>query len=439
MIEKPHRNRRLTFFILNLGCPKNLVDSEKLVLKLMKMGLKPVSDPGASDVVIVNTCGFIRTARSMSSYHIKKIRKLTNGKLIVTGCYPKRVGRDSLDVPADFVTEDIEQTVEVVRTIVANEDGDGSSERSLDSLGHIKRINTLSRFSAYLKISDGCSRTCSFCSIPKIKGPLRSVDEDEILSEARYLAEVGVRELIVVSQDTTMWNVDKGGRREDIFKLLDKLSEIPQIEWIRLFYVYPDRFALKLIDYISENPKIVRYIEIPFQHVEDRILAKMGRATKKKLIYELFEKIRLKIPDMSVRTELIVGFPGETDRDFKSLVDFVETFEPDWIGVFEFSPEDGTPAFKIWKDSPVPKEKIRYRKRAIMEVWSRIFCKKQIERVGKIFKSIYESDGVYRAYFQAPEIDGVIMVRGKHKSPQNAFENIKVTSTDKENLIGIIV
>lgn len=422
------------FFLLNLGCPKNLVDSEKVALELMKIGFVPSSSPEDSDIVIVNTCGFIDAARKMTEHHVKEIKRKTKGSVIVMGCYTKIVYE--ITIPYDFVAENTEKVIQIAKDL---------SEEDIPVPAHlknIKRINTLSKFSAYIKISEGCSRNCSFCSIPRIRGPIQSLDQEKILDEAKYLADSGVKELIVISQDTTMWNIDKGGKREDIFRLLDKLSEIEGIEWIRLFYIYPDRFAINLIDYISKNPKIVRYIEMPFQHIDDEILARMSRSTREKLIYEILENIKVKTPDMAIRTELIVGFPGETNEKFEELIRFVETFKFDWLGVFEFSPEKDTPSYRMWKKNKIQKRVIRERKNELMKVWTKILHEKQKEKVGRVFKSIYESDGIYRAYFQAPEIDGVIKVKrakGKTDGPNHkVFRYIKVEGVQCENLLGTI-
>lgn len=429
------------FFLLNLGCPKNLVDSEKLSLGLMKLGLSPSVDPQESDVVIVNTCGFIDSARKMTEYYVRKLRNQTEGKLIVMGCYPKRIGLENVNLPYDYVAGTIEETLEITENIFKKRP---RKTKENGEILRVKRINTLSMFSAYLKLSEGCSRLCTFCSIPKIRGPLQSLEEKQILEEAKYLAENGVKELVIISQDTTMWNVDKGGKREDIFRLLDKISEIEGIEWIRLFYIYPDRFSIRLIDYISQNPKIVRYIEMPFQHIDDQILANMARATREKLAYEILENIRKKIPEMAIRTELIVGFPGETDEKFQKLMKFVEEFKFDWLGVFEFSPEKGTPSYKMWEQNKVPRKIIKERKKEIMKLWTEIFKQKQSEKIGKVFKCIYESENTYRAYFQAPEVDGTIKIAQREKNlKQNGFsgpfENIIIEKVNGENLIGRFV
>lgn len=423
------------FFLLNLGCPKNLVDSEKVSLELMRMGFIPSSSPEDSDIVIVNTCGFIDAARKMTEQHIREIKQKTKGHLIAMGCYTKIV--DKITIPCDFVAENVEETIQIARSFLPKKD------IASPNFKKIKRINTLSKFSAYLKISEGCSRLCSFCSIPKIRGPIQSFDQRKILDEAKYLVDNGVRELIIISQDTTMWNIDKGGKREDLFRLLDELSEINDLEWIRLFYIYPDRFAIRLIDYIANNPKIVRYIEMPFQHIDDEILMKMARATRKKIIYEILENIKNKIPDMSIRTELIVGFPGETDDKFEELVNFVQIFKFDWLGVFEFSPEKNTPSYRMWKEQNISKKISHERKKEIMKVWTKILHEKQKEKIGKIFRCIYESDTTYRAYFQAPEIDGVIKLKNGHDAntinSQSPFRNIIIEDIEDENLIGSFV
>jgi ribosomal protein S12 methylthiotransferase len=434
------------FFLLNLGCPKNLVDSENLSLELMRMGLLSSPNPDKADFIIVNTCGFIEEARKMSLEYSKKLSSYGK-KVIVFGCLPKRIGVENVKrlVEADFVLKDKE---DVVNLLSLNLQKNGSAKWRDLNLNQKKpksnlppRLNTLSPFSAYVKLSEGCSRNCSFCSIPLIRGKIKSRSEDEILNEIKYLSsEAGVREFILISQDTTMWGVDLGKKREALFNLLDKISDIDGVEWIRLFYVYPDTFAEKLIEYISSNKKIVRYIEMPFQHADDEILRAMGRATMEATINKIMDKVMEMLPDLEIRTELIVGFPGETEEKFEKLLSFVEKYRFSWLGVFSFSPEFGTPAFDLWKKNPVSKRVVERRKKELMRLWTRILLEKQKERVGKVFRCINQGDGKFRTYFQAPEIDGEVILKKEGSvsfgSLEHSFYDIKILDFDGPDLIG---
>ncbi len=448
------------FFLVNLGCPKNLVDSENLASELIKIGMEPTQSPEKAKIIIVNTCGFIDEARKMSKEHINALSEFRKDgkKLFVIGCYPKRIGISKAKkiLEADEVFGDIDEVIQKILETEKIQDTINEkkqiSEIQNKNENRKKRINTLSPYSAYVKISEGCSRGCTFCSIPKIRGFLRSKDEKEIIDEVCQLASDGVREFILISQDTTMWGVDKGKRRNELFNLLDKISEIDGVKWIRLFYVYPDPFVIELIKYIERNEKIVRYIEIPFQHIDDEILTKMGRATRERTIKEIINTIKERVPDMAIRTEFIVGFPGETEEKFDKLVKFVQEYEPDWLGVFTFSPEPGTPSYRMWKENGVSKKIAKMRKKELMKIWTEILIRKQKAMVGKEFICIKEGDNrTARTQFQAPEIDGVVRLKNekreknnnhwkeKQKFPEkeeNAFVKVKIIDFDYEDLIG---
>lgn len=430
------------FFLLNLGCPKNLVDSENLSLELMKMGLSSSSNPDQADFIIVNTCGFIEEARKMSLDYSRKLSSYGK-KVIVFGCLPKRIGVENVKklVGADFVLKDKE---DVVNLLSLNLQKNGSAkwrDLNLNQKSNLPpRLNTLSPFSAYIKLSEGCSRNCSFCSIPLIRGKIKSRSEEEILNEIKYLSsEAGVREFILISQDTTMWGVDLGKKREELFNLLDKISNIDGVEWIRLFYVYPDSFAEKLVRYISSNPKLVRYVEMPFQHADDEILRAMGRATTEATINKIMDKVKEILPDLEIRTEIIVGFPGETEEKFEKLLRFIEKYRFSWLGVFSFSPEFGTTAFDLWKKNRVSKRIVERRKKELMKLWTKILLEKQEERVGKVFRCINQGDGKFRTYFQAPEIDGEVILKKSNVfsgSFEHSFYDIKILGFDGPDLIG---
>jgi len=430
------------FFLLNLGCPKNLVDSENLSLELMKMGLSSSSNPDQADFIIVNTCGFIEEARKMSLDYSRKLSSYGK-KVIVFGCLPKRIGVENVKklVGADFVLKDKE---DVVNLLSLNLQKNGSAkwrDLNLNQKSNLPpRLNTLSPFSAYIKLSEGCSRNCSFCSIPLIRGKIKSRSEEEILNEIKYLSsEAGVREFILISQDTTMWGVDLGKKREELFNLLDKISNIDGVEWIRLFYVYPDSFAEKLVKYISSNPKLVRYVEMPFQHADDEILRAMGRATTEATINKIMDKVKEILPDLEIRTEIIVGFPGETEEKFEKLLRFIEKYRFSWLGVFSFSPEFGTTAFDLWKKNRVSKRIVERRKKELMKLWTKILLEKQEERVGKVFRCINQGDGKFRTYFQAPEIDGEVILKKSNVfsgSFDHSFYDIKILGFDGPDLIG---
>ena len=438
MKHKSCRSKKV--YILNLGCPKNLVDSEIIAQKFAEQ--KEISwifcsNPDSADVIIVNTCGFVKDAREEA---IKKIKELPKDKIIgVVGCMVEKVGPKitQLIPNADFCVgvgkyHIIPQLVHKVDKQIFIE-----GDKDYNYTAEFRRINSLSRYSAYVKISEGCSRGCSFCSIPLIKGHMRSRPLEDIVKEITHLSENGVREIILISQDTISWGLDLSPK-DNIIHLIKNIVKIKGVEWIRLFYIYPSfpsSTLEELIALIKNEEKIVKYLEIPFQHIDDKILASMKRSLREKQIYKLIEKIRSKIVDVTLRTEFIVGFPGETQKQFDKLKKFVEEYNFDWIGIFCFSPEEGTEAFNL--KNRINKDIANSRKTELYNLWYKNFLLNQRSRVGKVFKSIFERRengfSIARAYFQSPEIEGNIIIKGKMREP---FSEIKIVGYNDIDLIG---
>jgi ribosomal protein S12 methylthiotransferase len=420
--------------ILTLGCPKNQVDSEVLAAQLHANGYAVVNSSDEADVTIINTCGFIEAAKQesietiLSTARNKKSSNLK--KVIVTGClverYKKELQEGITEVDAFYGTREIEKIL-----------SDLGAEYKYDMLGD-RILSTPSHY-AYLKISEGCDNPCSFCAIPIMRGKHVSRDQNTIINEAEQLARKGVKELIVVGQDTTYYGIDKSGKRE-LPILLDKLSKVEGIEWIRLMYTYPARFPEELLDVIRENDKICKYIDIPVQHISEQILKSMRRGISSGKLRELLSKIREKVPGISIRTTLIVGYPTETEKEFKELYEFVEEFEFDRLGVFTYSMEEGTSASSL--GDPVPPDEKEARQAAIMELERNIIYRKNAELIGNEIRVIIDRrDGdnfVGRTEHDAPEIDSEVFVRSDKDIKPGTFVNVKIEDAFEHDLYGVI-
>lgn len=432
--------------LISLGCDKNLVDSEVMLGLLNKAGHQITNDETEADVVVVNTCAFIKDAKEESINTIiemgelKKTGKLK--KLIVAGCLSQRYKDEIMtELPEIDVIIGATNFDKIVEAI-------GTDEKAIvDDIDytpvHVReRIVTTTASMAYLKIAEGCNKMCTYCIIPHIRGRYRSVPMDSLLDSARRLADDGIKELVLVAQETTLYGIDLYGEKR-LPELLTKLSDIDGIEWIRLLYCYPEEITDDLIETMAANPKICHYIDIPIQHSENAILKRMGRRTSREDIVELVGRLRSAMPDIAIRTTLISGFPGETQEQHNGLVDFVDQCEFDRLGVFTYSPEEGTPAasYPDQVDEAVA-EKWRDE---IMELQQEISYEKNQEFVGTVMKVLIEGylsdDDVYvgRTYRDAPGVDGIVFVSAPYELMSGTYVDVKITEGNEYDLTGVIV
>ncbi len=413
-----------TVCLVSLGCPKNLVDSEVILGLLSKEGHALTTDPSKSEIIIVNTCSFIQEATREAIETILQLARYKNKGhcrlLIVSGCLPQRYGRileKELPEVDLFVGTGSFQKIPRILSRRMNAKSFLSAPAFLYN-DQTPRILSTPSHTAYLKIAEGCSKICTFCTVPKIRGPYRSRKLRSILKEAEGLAAQGVKELILIAQDTTAYGEDLGDKTS-LGKLLKSLVLIEGLSWIRVLYSYPKRgyFTDGLLEFISREEKLCPYLDLPIQHIDDEILKRMGRRSKGQEIRELLKRIRSFIPNISLRTSLIVGFPGERKSQFQSLLDFVEETRFEHLGAFKYSPEDGTPASRL--PHPVPERVKEERLRTLMEVQKKISLKKYQKMVGKKVKVLVDGPGPQkgtlrgRLQTQAPEIDGVVFLKGK--------------------------
>ena len=436
--------------LLSLGCAKNRVDAEILLYNLKDAGYNIVSSVSLADVVIVNTCGFIDDAKKESIDEILSVAELKNRGLIktiiVTGCLAERYKNEVLkEIPeVDAVigigaNNNIADVVDKAIMGVKTEDFPNKLLLPLNG----KRIQTTPKYYAYLKVADGCDNRCTYCAIPLIRGKFRSRRMEDILSEAEYLAKNGVKELLVIAQDTTRYGEDIYGELK-LPELLKKLCKIDGIKWIRILYCYPDRITDELIDVISKEEKILNYIDIPLQHCNKRILRLMNRNGDKESLTNLFKKIRQKIPDVILRTTFICGFPGETDEEFNELAEFSKEIKFERMGCFMYSQEEGTPA--SYMDNQVDNEVKFRRQEILMEEQMRIMEENSIKMLGKTITVLFEGyDDESNLYFgrsvaDSPDIDGRVYFDILDKDvKEGEFLNIKINKFDNCDLIGEIV
>ena len=433
--------------LISLGCPKNQVDAERMLALMDEAGHSIVDYVDGCDVVIINTCGFIDDAKKEAIENILDVVELKNEgvvrKIIVTGCLAQRhkeeIAKEIPEVDAVIgigangkileVIDDVMSTTELVESFPPQ------SELPLDG----QRILTTPEHWAYLKIADGCSNRCTYCTIPSIRGDMRSRKMENILEEAKQLAEVGVKELIVIAQDTTSYGLDLYGELK-LPELLNKLCEVDGIEWIRLLYCYPDKITDELIATIRDQEKIVNYIDLPLQHSDNRILKAMNRRGTREEIAETIGKLRSEIPDVVIRTTFIVGFPGEDEEAFEDLATFVNEIEFDRLGCFSFSPQEGTPAYDM--DGQVEEDVKISRGDVIMQDQFAIMEEKNNEKIGNTYKTIVEEYDSYtdsyigRTYMDAPEIDSVVKFTSKQDLEIGDFANVTIFDYEEYDLLG---
>ena len=419
--------------VITLGCSKNTVDSERLMRQLQLNKIKLTDDPNQSDTVIINTCGFIEAAKEESINTILNSVALKNeGKLkkvIVAGCLSERYKDDLIkeipEVDVYFGTENYEG---IVKELGGNLKYELLGERLLTTPSH----------TAYLKISEGCDHPCSFCAIPIMRGLHKSKPMDDLIKEAEFLASNHTKELVIIAQDTTDYGKDLYGR-QNLAELLNKLSEVNGIEWIRIMYAYPSKFPDDVIKEIKSNPKVLHYVDIPLQHISDDVLKSMRRGVTSARTRKLIEKLRNDIPDITLRTTFIVGYPNETEKDFQMLCDFVKEVKFDRVGTFTFSIEENTSSFIL--GDPVPAEEKQRRKDVLMELQKDISLEKNSFMLGKVLKVLVEAvEGDFyigRSYKDAPEVDGEVLInkKGIKLQPGN-FYDVKITDYNEYDIFG---
>lgn len=434
---------------ISLGCPKNQVDSELMLKKLSDAGFEIIDTAVGADVVIINTCGFIEEAKKEAIDNILEMAQLKEdgevGKIIVIGCMAQRYKDEILNEMSEVdavagigINGDIVKFVEDV--LAGEKKSEYPPKEALPLEG--ERILTTPEYWAYLKISDGCSNCCTYCAIPSIRGPFRSRPIESIVSEAKTLAENGVKELIVIAQDTTRYGLDIYGELK-LPELLTELVKIDGIEWIRLLYCYPDRLTDELLEVMRDNEKILNYIDLPLQHADGRILKAMNRTGDKDSMLALIKKIRSYMPDCIIRTTFITGFPGEDEEAFTALSEFVEEAQFDRLGCFAYSAEEGTKAAEM--PDQIDRETAQHRGEVIMEQQYDIFTDKQRDLIGTVQSCIVEDYDRYtdsytgRTWMDAPEIDSSICFVS-HKDLENGdIVKVEITDTNEYDLIGEVV
>ncbi|MGN1191908.1 MAG: 30S ribosomal protein S12 methylthiotransferase RimO [Dorea sp.] len=437
----------MNILFISLGCDKNLVDSEVMLGLLDARGYQIVDDETQADVIVVNTCCFIHDAKEESIQTILDMaRYKSEGKLkalIVTGClaqrYQEEIQKEIPEVDAVLGTTSYDKIVDAVEEALA---GNGHMELAdIDALPlpETKRLVTTGGHFAYLKIAEGCDKHCTYCIIPKVRGNYRSVPMERLIKEAEDLAEQGVKELILVAQETTLYGKDLYGEKS-LYKLLRNLCKIRGIRWIRILYCYPEEIDDNLIQVIKEEPKICHYLDLPIQHANDSILKRMGRRTSKEQLVGIITRLREEIPDITLRTTLITGFPGETEKQHEELMDFVDEMEFDRLGVFTYSPEEDTPAAEM--PDQISEELKEDRQAEIMELQQEIVFAQAEDMIGKEVlvmiegKVADENAYVGRTYKDAPNVDGLIFINTDEELISGDFAKVKVTGAAEYDLIG---
>ena len=437
----------MKIFFVSLGCDKNLVDSEMMIGMLAEKGHVITDDEKEAEVVVVNTCCFILDAKQESIETILQMAELKkNGKMkvfIVTGClgerYREEIQSEIPQVDAILGTNSFDLIAEAIDEVMEGKKQNHFNDIQAVPVHGKKRMVTTGGHYAYLKIAEGCDKHCTYCIIPKIRGNFRSVPMEVLVEEATKLAEDGVKELILVAQETTVYGKDLYGEKS-LPKLLKKLAAIEGLQFIRLLYCYPEEITPELIQVIKEEPKICHYLDMPIQHAADPILKRMGRRTNNEQLRNIITTLRKEIPDICLRTTLITGFPGETAKDFAVLKEFVKEMKFDRLGVFPYSAEEGTPAAKMKKQ--VPSFIKNRRKNIIMKMQQQIAFDKAEEMIGRKLEVLIEGklpeEGVFigRTYKDAPNVDGMIFVNSDRELVTGDVVTVGVTDFHEYDLIG---
>lgn len=437
----------MKILFISLGCDKNLVDTEVMLGLLASRGYQMTDDESEADIIVINTCCFIHDAKEESINTILEMAEYKKSGicqvLIVTGCmaqrYKEEIVQEIPEVDAVLGTTSYDDIVQAL-----NEASAGKHFEEFKDINSLpedsgRRVITTGGHFGYLKIAEGCDKHCTYCIIPSLRGNFRSVPEERLLAQAEYMASQGVKELILVAQETTVYGTDLYGKKT-LHLLLRKLCQIKGIRWIRILYCYPEEIYDELIQVMKEEKKICHYLDLPIQHCSDRILKRMGRRTSKAQLVEIITKLRKEIPDIVLRTSLITGFPGETEEDHQELMEFVDEMEFDRLGVFTYSPEEDTPAATM-KDQ-IPEELKEERRDEIMELQQEISLDKGNQRIGQEMlvmiegKVSGESAYIGRTYMDAPKVDGYMFVQTGELMVTGDFAKVRVTGALEYDLIG---
>ena len=436
----------MKILFISLGCDKNLVDTEVMLGMLASRGYEMTNDEQEADIIVINTCCFIHDAKEESIQNILEMAEYKkNGSakaLIVTGCMAERYRQEILDeipeVDEVLGTTAYDRILDAVDAALAGQHEVMTADLDALPLPETKRLVTTGGHFAYLKIAEGCDKHCTYCIIPKIRGNFRSVPMERLLKEAQDLAEQGVKELILVAQETTLYGKDLYGEKS-LPKLLRELCKISGIRWIRILYCYPEEITDELIQVMKEEPKICHYLDLPIQHANDTILKRMGRRTSKQELIDIVQKLRKEIPDICLRTTLITGFPGETQEQHEEVMEFIDTLEFDRLGAFTYSPEEDTPAATFEDQID---EETREHQADIMELQQEIAFDKAEDMIGREVlvmiegKVADENAYVGRTYRDAPNVDGLIFINTDVELISGDFAKVKVTGALDYDLIG---
>ena len=437
----------MKILFISLGCDKNLVDTEVMLGMLASRGYEMTNDEQEADIIVINTCCFIHDAKEESIQNILEMAEYKkNGSakaLIVTGCMAERYRQEILDeipeVDEVLGTTAYDRILDAVDAALAGQHEVITADLDALPLPETKRLVTTGGHFAYLKIAEGCDKHCTYCIIPKIRGNFRSVPMERLLKEAQDLAEQGVKELILVAQETTLYGKDLYGEKS-LPKLLRELCKISGIRWIRILYCYPEEITDELIQVMKEEPKICHYLDLPIQHANDTILKRMGRRTSKQELINIVQKLRKEIPDICLRTTLITGFPGETQEQHEEVMEFIDTLEFDRLGAFTYSPEEDTPAATF--EDQIDEEVKEDRQADIMELQQEIAFDKAEDMIGREVlvmiegKVADENAYVGRTYRDAPNVDGLIFINTDVELISGDFAKVKVTGALDYDLIG---
>jgi ribosomal protein S12 methylthiotransferase len=428
--------------IITLGCSKNTVDSEYM-LGILKEGYELTTNIEESDIVIINTCAFIKDAKEESINTIFEVVNLKSdgiiNKIIVAGCLSQRYYEELLkEIPEIDLFIGTSNYDEIFTMLKESKEGTAVKNPSRIIPDNLPRILTESKHYAYVKIAEGCDNLCTYCIIPQLRGKYRSRKIEDIVEETRILAEEGIKEIIIIAQDTSKYGIDLYGEKK-LHTLLEKISEVKGVEWIRVHYIYPEDFYEKLLETFVSNEKLLNYFEIPLQHVNDKVLKRMNRKTDRKSIDALLKSIRSRIPDAVIRTTFIVGFPGETQEQFEELEEFIEEFKFDRLGVFSYSEEEGTPAAKMAEsiDEDIREE----RRNILMEKQMNISIEKNKTFINKRFNVIIDSHieenrYIGRTYMDSPDIDGNVYVDSRYELEPGDIVDVKITEALEYDLLG---